>query len=100
VPHQRTRASSNRSLLREVSRANAKFGPDEVALIGEGAEIELPTQVMNLPLQRPRYRLALLSLVVVIELLTVLVVENWIYDFGNPSSQVTMQAVTKNLGHT
>jgi hypothetical protein len=62
--------------------------------------MELPTQMMNLPPQRPRSLLLLLGLVVVFELLTVLVVENWIYDFGNPGSRLTMQAVTKNSGHS
>jgi hypothetical protein len=62
--------------------------------------MELQTQTMNLPPQRPRSLLALLGLVVVVELLTVLVVENWVYDFGNSGAQLTMQAIAKSSGHS
>jgi hypothetical protein len=37
--------------------------------------------MIDLPPQRPKPLVALLGLVVVVELLTVLVVGNWIYDF-------------------
>jgi hypothetical protein len=63
-------------------------------------DMELQTQTMNLPPQRPRSLLALLGLVVVVELLTVLVVENWVYDFCNSGAQLTMQAIAKSSGHS
>jgi hypothetical protein len=63
-------------------------------------QVELQTQMIDLPPQRTRPLLALLGLVVVVELLTVLVVGNWIYDFDNSGSRLTMQAVEKRSGHS
>ena len=61
--------------------------PNETLEMKE-AEPELKTQMINLPPQRSEPLLVLLGLVIVVELLTVLVVGNWIYDSRNSGSQL------------